>query len=40
MHRMGVASNDVDEVVDVLTSSAAIDLEGSTRISACRWFER
>ncbi len=28
MHRMGVAPNDVDEVVDVLTSSAAIDLEG------------
>jgi len=31
----GVAPNDVDEVVDVLTSSAAIDLEGITRISAC-----
>jgi len=28
MHRMGVAPNAVDEVIDVLTQSTAIDLEG------------
>jgi alanine racemase len=28
MHRMGVAPNDVDEVIDILTASSAIDLEG------------
>lgn len=28
MHRMGVAPGDVDDVIDTLTASAAIDLEG------------
>jgi alanine racemase len=28
MHRMGVAPDEVDDVIDVLTQSAAIDLEG------------
>jgi len=38
---MGVAPNDVDEVVDVLTSSAAIDLEGDLHaFQRGRWFER